>query len=67
MAKFTVTNKTKKQRIKDAIITILESGQTNWDVIRKTIIADSSLNAYPAEFKRIEKELIEENIIDLNT
>lgn len=67
MAKFTVTNKTKKQRIKDAIITILESGQTNWDVIRKTIIADSGLNAYPAEFKRIEKELIEENIIDLNT
>lgn len=67
MAKFTVTNKTKKQKIKEAIIILLENGHTDWDIIRKTILTDSDLNAYPAEFKRIEKELITENVIDLNS
>jgi len=66
MAKFNVNTKTKKQKIKDKILTLLNEGKTDWIKIRKIILTDSELNAFPSEFKRVEKELITENIINVN-
>lgn len=63
---FIVKKETKKDKIRKKIISLLSSGQEDWKSIRKIILNDPKLNAFPAEFKKVEDTLLSEGVIKFN-
>lgn len=63
---FIVKKETKKDKIRKKIISLLSSGQEDWKTIRKIILTDPKLNAFPAEFKKVEDILLAEGVIKFN-
>lgn len=63
---FIVNKETKKDKIRKQILILLKAGQEDWKSIRKIILTDPKLNAFPAEFKRVEETLLAEGVIKFN-